>query len=212
MLNRNIIPSMGGAQIGEDLEYFAGLSEKNTSIVEVGTWLGAGTYHLAKGINEKNVEVHCFDRFQSNIQEVNKAAGNDLILTVGQDTLPIVKEYLKEFKNIVYHKTNIYEAKWEGKKISLYVDDACKRTDKFIYAIKTFSPCWIPGKTIIILMDFFWHLKHPDEKDAQCQPEFIEKNKEFFHHIRDWNKRACSAFLYLGGYEDFDLLENENKC
>ena len=50
-----------------------------TSIVEVGTWLGAGTAQLALGIRERarpsEVALHCYDRWQANRSEITKAAG-----------------------------------------------------------------------------------------------------------------------------------------
>ena len=61
----NRIPSMGGREIGPVLRNLARHAPAGTSIVEVGTWLGAGTAQLALGIRERarpsEVALHCYD-------------------------------------------------------------------------------------------------------------------------------------------------------
>ena len=197
-----MIPSMSGREIGAELRLWASQAESGTAIVELGVWLGAGTENLGLGAmdSNKNVEIHCFDRFIANDSEVKRALLDGVILKKNQDTLPVAKKNLSRFGiSIVYHKRNILSARWKNKPISLYIDDVCKRTDKFQHAIKTFSPYWIPGKTIVVLMDYYWHLRHPKEKDAQCQPEFMKKYSHCFQHIKNWQGLCCAAFLYLGG-------------
>ena len=71
------IPSMGGRKIGAWLRQAARDAPSNTSIVEVGCWLGAGTAQLALGIRErpypKDVSLHCYDRWKATTSEVDKA-------------------------------------------------------------------------------------------------------------------------------------------
>ena len=47
------IPSMGGNEIGSVLRDLARQAPADTSIVEVGAWLGAGTAQLALGVRER---------------------------------------------------------------------------------------------------------------------------------------------------------------
>jgi predicted O-methyltransferase YrrM len=47
------IPSMGGTEIGAQLRRAARLAPANTAIVEVGSWLGAGTAQLALGVRDR---------------------------------------------------------------------------------------------------------------------------------------------------------------
>lgn len=192
------IPSMGGSEIGAQLYNWAAYSQPGTAIVELGTWMGAGTEHLARGAEVSGCTVHCFDRFTARGSEIDKARDHGISLRPRQDTLPLVKNYLMAHNNIQYHKTEIAAATWNGPKISVHVDDACKREQMFIKAIETFSPYWIPGGTIVVLMDYYWGDRHPDEPDAQIQKRFIEANEENFQHLCDWKGLSCSAFLYLG--------------
>jgi len=189
------IPHMGAHSIGPYLEAAVMCAKPGTAIVELGAWLGAGTSHLAK----TEATVHTFDIFETKGNEVKKAAMQGVDIKHGQDTLPLVKEYLKEFNNIVYYKGKITNQKWAGPKISVYVDDACKMPEEFKYAINTFSPFWVPGGTIVILMDFYYYQHRPEIPELICQKEYMDKNSINFKLLKSWPSCSCATFLYLGG-------------
>jgi len=193
------IPHMGGRTIGPWLELFAMEAEPGTAIIELGAWLGAGTEFLARGCIGNNVDVHTFDIFMVKGNEVQKAEKQGVYLNPKQDTLPLVQSYLSKYENIVYHKGNIADTIWIGPQISLHVDDACKSPKQFKFAINHFSPFWIPGKTVVVLMDYYFYKKRPDQPELICQKEYIENHGYAFEFIRDWPELACAAFKYLGG-------------
>jgi hypothetical protein len=190
------IPSMGGHEIGADLEFWASQAEPGTVIIELGAWLGAGTYHMAK---EAPVPVHVFDRWKCRGREPEKAFIEGVEIRQGQDLLPIIKSNLRQFGNVVYHKGEIINRpKWRGPHISLYVDDACKRSPTFEYALDIFSAWWIPGKTVIVLMDYHWHERHKDEPDAQVQKQWYNNNRKRLEILKDWPELCPRAFRWLG--------------
>lgn len=193
-----MIPSMGGTEIGPDLEKWASQCPENTNIVELGTWMGAGTKFLGEGAQKSNATVWSFDRFVTRKGEPEKAKKYGIDLTVGQDTIDIVRGNIGYHRNIKLVRRELYNVDWFQGPISMYVDDACKRAPVFLHAIRTFSKHWIPG-AIIVLMDFYWHKRHPNEPDAQIQPEFMERNKHRFEFLKDWPDLCCAAFKYLGG-------------
>lgn len=176
-----MIPSKGGREIGPELRAYAATASPGESIVELGTWLGAGTVELSSGA-PAGVEVHTYDRFRG-------SAGNP----VGQ-----VVENLQGCKNVWAHSGEITNAVWKGGSIAVHVDDACKRSPTFERALEIFSPFWRPG-TILVLMDYFWSKRHPNEENAQAQPRFIERNVDRFRTIKLWAGKSCAAFEYLGG-------------
>mgnify|MGYP001809881313 CR=1 FL=1 len=187
------IPSMGGTSLGPMLQKWALDAE---TIVELGTWLGAGTKQLAStcpGI------VHTYDIFKIHGNEIDKAAAYGVTVTEGQDSLPLVKKMLSEFKNIRYYKGRICDHEWLGIPIDLYVDDACKYEPEFIGAIKKFSPYWIAGKTICVFMDYWWYLSRPNDERAKFQKNYISNKPESFEHIISDKHLGCAAFLYKGG-------------
>jgi hypothetical protein len=183
----NRIPSMGGNAIADALREAASLVPDGHSIVEVGTWLGAGTYHLIQGAKpDCTIDVHCYDRFVANSSEVTKAAATGLELKPGQNTRPIVAKHLAGLHIIPQlHRCSIKEAKWYGNSIGLYVDDAAKQTENFLHVLRTFGPFWVPEVTTVILMDYHFWRKMPKRPDLQCQKRFIEKYEGCFTPLRD---------------------------
>ncbi len=196
------IPSMGGTAIGVQLQRYAMEAPDKTSIVELGTWLGAGTRQLALGAQQwrKDIEIHTYDWFIIRGNEVAKAWKFGVRVYDGQDSLPLVKENLKDIKvPIFYHKGEITKAPWTGRPISVYVDDACKYEKTFIPALKIFSPHWIPGKTVVVFMDYYFHLWRPGDPGLHFQHQFVEAHPESFKHIGDCKDYCVAYFLYTGG-------------
>jgi hypothetical protein len=148
------LPSMGGTEIGPWLRRWA--SECSTNIVEVGSWLGAGTAQLALGARESGASIHVYDKWQATGPEVGKAGRVGLDLHEGQDTLPLVREHLAPFDvDITFHKGDVRKATWPGGPIGLYVDDAAKQPRTFRHIASTFGPHWEDG-CVVVLMDYWF--------------------------------------------------------
>lgn len=195
-------PSMGGKEIGPFLRRIAKNAPPNTAIVEVGSWLGAGTAQLALGVRERQVggqiSIHSFDRWIATKGEVEKAKQkNNLDLELGQDTLPYVMDSLTPFGvHMYFTKGDILDATWGGQPISVYVDDASKAPKRFYHVMKTFGPSWIPGVTIVVLMDYHYWEK-TGSADHKCQRNFIDNHREHFAPVEGFKRRGSNeAFLY----------------
>ncbi len=191
------IPSMGGTRIAPVLRALARDAPANTSIVEVGTWLGAGTAQLVLGIRERqrpgDVSLHCYDRWHANRKEMAKAARWGVRLSLGEDTLPRVRRALEPLDvPIRFHKGDFRRSGWEGGAISVYVDDASKMPDMFFHALQTFGPCWVPGETVIVFMDYE-HWKITGVAEHECQKSFIESNSNCFERLE---YDGHTVFLY----------------
>ena len=183
----NRIPSMGGREIGPVLRNLARHAPAGTSIVEVGTWLGAGTAQLALGIRERarpsEVALHCYDRWQANRSEITKAAGCGVRLAVEEDTLPRVRRTLEPFGvPVEYHKGELLGVQWDGGPISVYVDDAAQMPEAFLHALWTFGPSWVPGTTRLVFMDYdYW--KTSGIPEHRCQKAVVESNATCFERL-----------------------------
>ena len=181
------IPSMGGKEIGPLLRDLASHAPADTSIVEVGAWLGAGTAQLALGIRDRrrpwDVALHCYDRWQANRSEVDKASGFGVRLALLEDTLPRVRRTLEPFGvPVEYHKGELLESGWKNGPISVYVDDASKMPETFIHALRTFGPWWVPGTTLVVFMDYdYW--KASGAAEHRCQKMFVESNGNCFERL-----------------------------
>lgn len=191
-------PSQGGVEIGPWLERLAADVPHGAAIVEVGSWLGAGTAHLALGAMQSGADIHVFDRWQASIPEVEKAARFGVTLTPGMDTLPLVIRSMKQFPvNCTFHKGSIKQMYWKTQPIGLYVDDATKIADLWAHAVETFFHELIPFKTHLVLMDFHFDEKAGDKYAAQKL--YMAAHEQSFELIEDRLAGTSAAlFRYLG--------------
>ncbi len=199
----NRIPSMGGMKIGPVLRQVARDAPGGTSIVEVGCWLGAGTAQLALGLREREregrVSLHCFDRWQAQPVEIAKVAKKGVSISVLENTLPPVQRTLEPFEvPIQFHQGDLMHARWEGSPISVYVDDASKTLPFFSRSLATFAPFWVPGETVILLMDFYLWEK-TGVATHQCQQRFVEAFSDCIAPIEDadrFGQTSLAMFRY----------------
>jgi hypothetical protein len=174
------IPNMETAAIGPRLIHYAKFAPEGTSIVEMGSWLGCSTAFLLLGAEGKI--VHSFDRFSALKSETEKASRFGVKIKVNQDTLPIVKENLKDFpENIVFHKGGIETAKWNRTKIGLYVDDANKSSEMWNHVLRNFIP-FVPVGCKLILMDY-WFFKLSKQEKHRVQYDFMQAHKDYFRFV-----------------------------
>ena len=210
-----LFPSMGGKEIGPFLRGLARNAPASTAIVEVGSWLGAGTAQLALGLRERGAEqsvtIHSYDRWIATKPEIEKAAQKaNLRFSPNQDTLPWVMQALQPFGvGIKFVKGDIAVVDWAGGPISVYVDDAAKVPARFFHVLRTFGSWWVPGVTVLVLMDFHYWEKTGSE-DHKCQKYFIDAHPEHFAQIEDFRRASNAAFVYRKKLDferlDFDSL------
>jgi hypothetical protein len=199
------IPSMNWQTLKNRLREYASKVESGQSIVEVGTWLGACTAHMMLGILDSgnDVNIHMYDRFITYQSQVAKAAAEGVELQEGKEYLTLVKSNIDLFEvpyfvNMGNNKTSTYDGK---RKIGLFVDDASKKRDAFQHSINTFQPHFIPGKTIVALLDY-WYFEKKPSKGYECQFNYMNKNERYEYIGRieneDGQKSSEAFFLFKG--------------
>lgn len=204
------IPSMGGAKLAQVLRRCAHQAPAGTTLVEVGSWLGAGTAQLAIGVGNRSqgesVAIHCYDRWKATAAEVGKASRHGVYLTEDGDLLPAVRDLLQPFQvPIHFHQGELSESRWNGQPIGVYIDDASKTPPLFCHALLTFGASWIPGQTVLILMDYHdW--KKDDNCDHKCQKHFIEANRQCFEPIQNETSDISASFEMFRYVAPLDLL------
>lgn len=190
-------PSQGGVEIGPWLERYAAEVPAGSAIIELGTWLGAGTAQLALGALKSGAMIHTYDSFKAGAHHRIKAAKRGIALTPGENVLPRVVEALKPFGDgIVFHKKKITDAKWQGPPIGLYVDDATKLEPVWLHAMAVFGPWFIAKQTLLVLMDY-----HFDEKAGEAygaQKRYMAENKQFTQIEDRIGNTSTAVFRYLG--------------
>jgi len=160
-------------------------------IVELGSWLGATTERLGAGAPE-GTPIHSYDYFIALPHMATKYSW----LTAGQD---YEQDFLRNVSkyNVTSHKGDLADATWEGTPIELYVDDGAKTPWLFIPCLKTFGPSFIPGITVLILMDLLHYklLKDPKWFFHRYQSRFMDSHKANFQLL----ETDPATYLYLGG-------------
>ena len=186
-----MIPSMGGTEIGPWLAHWASEVPSGHAIVEFGTWLGAGTVHLALGAKKSGAPIHCYDRFQANAEQVAHAATFDVSLREGESLLPHVIENVAPYSDDVsFHAQDLSFISWQHGPIGLYVDDASKR--KWPRAWATFGKAFVAGVTRLVMMDYHF-------PSAKPQRDFFADNDSIFELEHDkLGGSSAAVFRYLG--------------
>lgn len=194
------IPTMTNLETKLLLRKYASQIKSNQNIVEVGVWLGSCTAFIALGLKNKykTNTIHVYDRFCANELEVNKAEWGGVVLYEGEKTTQIFKSYLEPFHvNIKIHKGNIGKIKYNGDKIGLFIDDASEQQECFEHTINTFINFFIPGETIIFLMDYYFFKKKGINK-YRYQYDWMQKHKNEFEYIQRVNDTCVAIFKYIG--------------
>lgn len=200
------IPTMTPKCVHEYL-YEIGRQWKGRGVaVELGSWLGATAVALVRGLVEAgyNQPFYCYDKWCANESEVTKAKKQGLNISIRQNLEPLFLANLRPFyTNVKPVRGKIRNTLiWKSKPIEICILDAAKRNPSFAYVIRQLSPHWIPGVTILGLLDYYFYKFYTGEKikSFMVQERFINENKNNFVFLKAWPDQCdCAFFRYEGG-------------
>ena len=174
--------------------------------IELGSWLGATAAALGHGLKEAGYDMpfYCYDRWIANSEEVEKAKLQGMKIKTGQNLLPIFLENVRPYYRDIraFRGPITDQLRWNGEPIEICIFDAPKRNPTFAHAIRELSPCWIPGTTILGLLDIYFYREKGCKKREACmvQERFIKENKNSFSLLAQWPDQCdCAFFEYQGG-------------
>ena len=124
--------------------------------VEVGSWLGRSSVHIAAGLAAGGwpTPLHCFDGFVWAPNDVSKST---LPLRPGEDFQHYFLQNTASFSDRIWvHKTRIAQISWSGEPIELLFLDAPKRQVEIARCLEVFGPALIPGTSIIVAQDYLY--------------------------------------------------------
>jgi hypothetical protein len=123
-------------------------------LVEVGSWLGRSSLHLAAGLRHAGAgaKLHCFDGFTWAPSDPGKS---DLPLKPGDNFQQYFEANVSPFKELVTAtRTRIADIAWSGEAVEVLFLDAPKKLPEITRCLEVFGPCLIPGKSIIAIQDY----------------------------------------------------------
>lgn len=202
------IPAMSPSEVHEYLNEIGRGWTGAGIAMEVGCWHGATSAALLDGLVEAGYDkpYWAFDRWRANPSEVRKAAEQGVSVQLEQDLSPIfhrnvssIYSNLKQVQGKVPYKFNQYK----GEQIEICLFDAPKRNPVFNESIRFCEPFFIPGVTILGLMDYYFYRsrrdiqKNPDWAKFLAPVKFIEAYSEHFTLLREFpNNGSCAFFRY----------------
>ncbi|MEM7731465.1 MAG: hypothetical protein AAF280_01630 [Pseudomonadota bacterium] len=158
------VPSMLS---GEETRFYFWLTRHMADvgghIVDLGCFAGGSTAYLAEGnrAGGGRAKVFAFDRFH--VSEKAKEAhlyAKGVPRFEGTNMLPLSRELLAPWPNVVFRKGRIEEQDWTQGAISVLVQDASKNADATARMAEMFFPCLIPGVSVLVQQDEL-HWKEP---------------------------------------------------
>lgn len=154
------LPAVPGMTSPAECRYLYWLTSTQLSgsgrLVEIGTWLGRSTLHIAAGHQRSghHQELHCFDGYTWSSSD-RKAA--DLPLNPGDSFQKYFEENVSRFRELVTpHRTLIKNITWSGEPVELLFLDAPKKHSDITRSLQTFGPSLIAGQSIIAIQDYLY--------------------------------------------------------
>lgn len=152
------LPHVPGMTSAAECRYLFWLASSQLTgvgeLVEVGSWLGRSSLHLAAGIEHSKLpaRLHCFDGFTWAPSDPGKS---DLPLKPGDSFPHYFERNVTPYKDLVTsHRTRIADISWSGDPIEVLFLDAPKKVKEITRCMEVFGPSLIPGSSIFAIQDY----------------------------------------------------------
>ncbi len=125
-------------------------------VVEVGSWLGRSSIHIAAGLaaSGKQTHLHCFDGFSWASGDSNVI---DLPLKKGDSFEQYFLENVSAFADrITSQRTKIKDIRWSGKPIEFLFLDAPKKQSDMTRCLEVFGSSLVPGSATLAIQDYLY--------------------------------------------------------
>lgn len=159
--------------------------------VELGAWLGASSAALLTGLIEAgyNLPYYVYDHWTANGEQVQKAGSVGVKLKDNQDLLPLFLKNVSVYTHVHAVRGNISDTirKYPGGPIEVCLFDAPKREPVFSTAMNAVLPHFIPGATVLGLLDYyFYRFRHPGDNRFLAPVTFVKRHRDNFVKIKEW--------------------------
>jgi len=201
-MKKNKIPSMTPTVVHDYLREVGGAWTGQGVAMELGSWLGASAVPLLEGLVKAGYDrpFYCYDTWRANKEQVGKAACVDVKIKNEQDLLPLfLRNVMPTYSNLIPSQNRIENVikKYKGGPIEICIFDAPKQDPIFNMAMRGVMPHFIPGVTILGLLDYYFYLDKPEKKKRLMAPvRFMETNAGYFTKLMEWPVTQCSCVFF----------------
>jgi hypothetical protein len=202
-------PGMISTEEAQYYEYIGSFYEGVGRAVELGSWLGASTHHIVRGLrtnpNFANEKLHVFDDFVWRTSWMDQHVSHDERLPNHSSFLHLFEKYTKDIQDsISVHRVKITDydgneelplLSWDHGQIELlYVD--CGRTFEANQAwYNRLRSSFIPNRTLIMMQDWRLHRELPRKSYNQTLL-FTESKGSELRQIHEVTDGGLSTFLF----------------
>jgi len=151
------------------------------AIVEIGTWLGRSTIHLASGLRDSGVrgKLHSFDNFLWAGGSDSQKSGLDL--KRGENFRSFFEKNIAPYRAIIeVTEGNFEEYSWDSDApIEILFLDAPKDAPSLSTCLGTFGPALVPGVSTVVSQDY----QHPLSYDLPLAFHRLRSKLEMVHTV-----------------------------
>lgn len=198
------IPAMTSSQIHSYLEELGKTWTGQGSAMELGCWLGASSVALLKGLVQVNYDkpYWAYDAWIGTKDQIPKAKSQGVKIRMGENLMPVfLKNTKTTYSNIVTNRGLLPStlSNYNQDPIEFCLFDAPKADPTFTMCVQKLSPFWIPGVTVLGLLDYNFYLRHSGSKREKFKAPvyFMEKMKDHFIIEKEWPDECVVFFRYI---------------
>jgi len=201
------IPAMTSPQVHAYLTQLGRSWTGQGTAMELGCWLGASSVALLRGLAQAgyNMPYWAFDAWNVNKDQIPKAKAQGCHLILGQNSeLMFLNNVRPVYSDIISCRGSLPATltKYDNQPIEFCIFDAPKAEPTFTECIKRLSPHWIPGVTVLGLLDYHFYQRHKGAKRIKFRApvDYMEKYGRHFEVEKKWDNECAVFFRYLKNF------------
>src|SRR5262245_33658000 len=174
------LPTVPGLVSAAECRYLYWLTSRGYTgagaVVEVGTWLGLSTLHLAAGLRDAGFSeaLHCYDQFVWRGDHLRKAP---LPLRRGDDFQPYFERNIRPiYPGLRVTRSELQHLDWTGGPIEILFLDAPKHLVDLSFALAALAPFLVPDLSLLVMQDFL----HPP---AYALPAVVSRLGQYLRPV-----------------------------
>lgn len=198
------IPAMTSPQVHTYLNELGASWTGNGTAMELGCWLGASSVALLQGLVQAgyNKPYWAFDAWTATKDQIPKAKAQGVYLQLGQNTQPLfLNNVWKNYRQVHACKGGLPGtlAEYDKEPIEFCLFDAPKTEPIFSMCIERLHSYWIPGVTVLGLLDYHFYQRHSGSKRKKFRApvNFMERHGHHFKIEKQWPDECVVFFRFM---------------